>query len=119
MSTRMYTSMVAGEDLSSYQYHLVKVDAANSVARQDTAGGNIFGVVDNKPESGENCTVVTNGVTRVFAGGTIAAGNEISVTASGTATAAASGDYIVGTAISAVASGSNFLMLITQAGYKS
>jgi hypothetical protein len=117
--SRQYESMIAGEDLSSHQYKLVKVSAENTVARQTTAGGNIFGVLNNKPENGENATVVVGGATRCFAGGTIAAGNEVSVTASGTATAALSGDYIVGTAISAVASGSNFIMLITQAGYKS
>ena len=116
---RQYESMIAAANLENYQYHLVKVSAANKVNRQHSAGGDIFGVLNNKPKADEHATVVVGGVTRCFAGGTIAAGAEITATASATAVTAASGDFIIGQAITAVASGSNFQMLITHAGYKS
>ena len=49
--SRQYESMIAAANLENYQYHLVKVSAANKVNRQHTAGGDIFGVLNNKPKS--------------------------------------------------------------------
>ena len=45
--SRQYESMIAAANLENYQYHLVKVSAANKVNRQHTAGGDIFGVLNN------------------------------------------------------------------------
>jgi len=115
---RMDESFVANENLESYQYALVVNSASNLVGRSGTAGEMCLGVLQNKPQSGENATIVMMGRCRIKAGGTIAAGNEITATASGTAAAVASGQYILGLAITGVASGGNFTGLINHAGYK-
>ena len=118
MSQKTYLSMIAREDLSDAQYKILNVHDANGVKLRVAAGAGVLGVLDNKPKSGENATVVVAGLTRCFAGATITAGSVITVTASGTATAVASGQYMLGKAITGCASGSNFQLLIQHNGYR-
>ena len=118
MSTKFYETMVAREDLSDAQYKILNVHDANGVKLRVAAGAGVLGVLDNKPKSGENATVVVAGLTRCFAGATITAGSWITVTASGTATSATSGQYILGKSITGCASGSNFQLLIQHNGYR-
>ena len=75
-----------------------------------------IGVLQNKPESGENATVTILGKTRIMAGGTITAGAGFTTTLSATATATASGDYELGRSITGVASGGIFEGVITHGG---
>ena len=118
MSTRQYLTMVADEDLSSGQYHFVYVSGDNLCKQRNGKGAPGIGVLNNKPQSGEHATVVVEGLTRVFAGGTITAGNWITASASGTGIAVSSGEYIFGKAITGVASGGHFQCLIQHAGYR-
>jgi hypothetical protein len=118
MASRDYLTMVAGEDLSSSQYQLVYVDAANSVKQRNSKGAPGIGVLNNKPQNGEHASVVVMGMTRCVAGGTIAAGSWITCSASGTGIAVSSGEYIFGKAITGVASGSVFQLLIQHNGYR-
>jgi len=118
MANRTFISMTAGEDLSSGQYQLVYVDAANSVKQRNGKGAPGIGVLNNKPQSGEHASVVVMGMTRCKAGGTIAAGNWVTCSASGTGIAVSSGEYIFGKAITGVASGSAFQLLIQHNGYR-
>ena len=118
MSQKTYLSMIAREDLSDAQYKILNVHDANGVKLRVAAGAGVLGVLDNKPKSGENATVVVAGLTRCFAGATITAGSFITVTASGNATAVASGQYMLGKAITGCASGSNFQLLIQHNGYR-
>ena len=118
MSTRQYLSMVAREDLSTAQYKIVNVHDANGIKLRVAVGTGVLGVLDNKPKSGENATVVVEGLTRCFAGATITAGSFITVTASGTATAVVSGQYMLGKAIIGCASGSTFQLLIQHNGFR-
>lgn len=118
MSTRTYLGMVASEDLSTAQYKILNVSGADTVALRVAAGAGVLGVLNNKPQNGENATVVVGGLTRCFAGGTITAGSWISVTASGTGLAATSGQYILGKSITGVASGGLFKLLVQHNGYR-
>tara|TARA_A100001201_G_scaffold109797_1_gene93852 strand:- start:556 stop:915 length:360 start_codon:yes stop_codon:yes gene_type:complete len=118
MSTKFYETMVAREDLSDAQYKILNVHDANGVKLRVAAGAGVLGVLDNKPQDGENATVVTMGRTKCFAGATITAGSFITVTASGTATAVASGQYILGKALTGCASGSTFELSIQHNGYR-
>ena len=118
MSQKTYLSIIAREDLSDAKYKILNVHDANGVKLRVAAGAGVLGVLDNKPKSGENATVVVAGLTRCFAGATITAGSFITVTASGTATAVASGQYMLGKAITGCASGSNFQLLIQHNGYR-
>jgi len=117
MSRYFTETFTAVESLSTHQ-HKVVVNSTNGVGRTGTAGARCDGIVINKPNVNEHATVVVLGRTRVFAGGTIAIGDEISCTASGTVAKTTSGQYILGHAITAVASGGLFLGEITHAGYK-
>ena len=118
MSQKQYIGMVAGEDLSTAQYKILNVSAADTVKLRVAAGAGVLGVLNNKPQNGENATVVVGGLTRCFAGATIGAGAWISVTASGTGIAATSGQYILGKSITAVASGGYFQLLVQHNGYR-
>jgi hypothetical protein len=118
MANRTFISMSAGEDLSSSQYQIVYVDAANSVKQRNSQGAPGIGILNNKPQSGEHASVVVMGLTRCVAGDTIAAGNWITVSASGTGIPVSSGEYIFGKSITGVASGSVFQMLVQHNGYR-
>lgn len=83
-------TIVAGQDLSSLQYFFVTV--AGSLA---TSNANAFGVLQNKPQSGEHGSVAYQGKVKVKCGGAIAIGGKIAVS-SGYAIAASSGDLSVG-----------------------
>jgi len=118
-STINHETFVANTDLSGKQWGFVVNSASQKLGLAVTAGGQITGVLQTKPTSGQTASVLMTGKSRMFAGGTITGGGELTGTASGTATAAASGDYIIGTALESVASGSIFEGFITHAGYKS
>jgi len=119
MSQKQYIGMVASEDLSTAQYKIVNVSSGeNMIALRVAAGAGVLGVLNNKPQSGENATVTVGGLTRCFAGATVGAGNWISVTASGTGIAATSGQYILGKSITSVASGGYFQLLVQHNGYR-
>jgi len=65
----------ANVDLSADQYKIVKVAADDAV---DTASGStddVIGVLQGTPESGSSANVATAGITKVVAGGTLAAGD--------------------------------------------
>ena len=89
----------AGADLSGLQYLAMQV--AGTVATSEI---NAFGVLANKPQSGEDASLVYMGKTRIKAGGALTAGALLSITTSGYFTAASSGPA-VGRCINAVASG--------------
>ena len=118
MANRTYLTMIASEDLSTSQYKILSVSGDNTVALRVAAGAGVLGILDNKPENGENATVVVAGLTRCMAGGTVAAGSWISVTASGTGLATTSGQYILGKSITGVASGAYFQLLVQHNGYR-
>lgn len=92
-------SYVPNADLSSSQYLGVVL---NSSAKAAVAGvgTRIVGVLQNKPKTTDTAQVRVMGVTKMVAGGTVAAGDPVCVNASGQAitAVAASGNYIVGTA---------------------
>ena len=112
--------MISNADLSAYQYHFMVNSGTRRVDRSDTAGESTFGVLQNKPAAANrDASVCAQGRTKMFAGGTIVGGADITVTLSATAVTAASGDYIVGKAITGVASGGIFDGVIVHAGFMS
>lgn len=93
--------VVATEDLSVAQYHACDVDGTLA-----QIGDTAIGLLQNKPESGEDASLVYSGRSRYRAGGAITTGGRMTCAASGWVTAAGSGDAIVGRALSTVTSGS-------------
>ena len=113
----LYESFVANADLSAKQFYLVVNSTGNRIGVAG-AGAAAAGALQDKPQSGENGTVMIMGRSRVRAGDTITAGGLFASDATGTAVAVTSGAYAVGLALTGVASGGNFDGLINHAGYK-
>lgn len=96
-------SVVAGADLSAFQYKIVAVDgtlaATNAVA---------LGVLQNKPKINEYASVAYAGHMKAYVGGgSIAAGDQLAVTTSGYLIKnVTSTSGIVGRALKAATSGS-------------
>jgi len=102
MSYNEQIPVVATEDLSAAQYHACDIDGTLA-----QVGDTAIGLLQNKPENGEDASLVYSGRSRFRAGGgSISIGARLTCAASGWVTAAGSGDAIVGRALSAVTSGS-------------
>lgn len=71
---------VAAEDLSTYQYKLVKLNESGELVK--AVAGDVAFVLQNKPKSGEVGTYATGGRVKAVAGGTIKAGEMLSSNAS-------------------------------------
>lgn len=91
----------AGADLSASQYKAIAV--GGTIAATSTAA---MGILQNKPESGEDATLAMLGISKFRAGGAVTAGGAVAVTTSGWLVACASGDLAVGKSFEAVTSGS-------------
>jgi len=76
-------SFTAAADLRTKQYYLVKISASRSI-NIGTLGA-AFGVLQNKPNTGEFATVRNRGLSKVIAGGTIAAGDNLTSYSTGRA----------------------------------
>lgn len=94
----MDLSLLAGEDLSAKQFHIVKGGtAAREVVAAAAATDMLVGVLQDKPEEGEICTVRFTGITKVKASGALATPfTEITSDADGKAAAASSGNSAIG-----------------------
>lgn len=90
----------AGEDLSGAQFHAVSI--AGSIIGTNLGA---LGLVQNKPEAGENASVAVMGYARYRAGAAIATGASVSVTTSGWLITTTSGSIACGKALEAVSSG--------------
>jgi hypothetical protein len=114
-------SLVAAADLSAKQFYFVYIDGNGKAALCATAGMRAFGVLQNKPASGEIANVAYAGVTKVVAGATITADDPIMTTTSGTADvavgAASPGNFARGQAIEGGASGEIITMCLAPTGF--
>ena len=90
----------AGADLSACQYKGIAVGGTIAAS-----GATAMGILQNKPESGEDAQLGWFGRSRFYAGAAVAAGAEITCTTSGWFITAASGTNPVGKALEAVSSG--------------
>lgn len=96
-SNDMWTeSRVCGENLTGQQFRFVKLNAAGRVVRCNTAGERAYGILLNKPNTGETAQVVkAPGGNIVVAGAAIAAiGAELQTDNQGRAIPAVAGDYV-------------------------
>ncbi len=107
LSTR---SIVTSADYSAKQYMGCALDSSG-LAAVPAAGANIDGVVQNKPALGQVATVAVAGVTKMVAGGVVAAGADVAVDNQGRAVAATTGNYVVGKAMQA-ASGAGVIIAV-------
>ena len=110
----------ASADLSSKQYHFVKMSGNNTVTVCAAITDVPVGVLQNNPASGGVAEVALLGVTKVVADGTLAAGNLIGTSADGQADAIAAGTdttvYLMGVAVSAASAGETTTMILNPSG---
>ena len=111
-----FGELTASSDLSSKQYHFVKLSAATSVTVCASITDKPIGVLQNNPESGGQAIVTTHGLSKLVADGTIAAGNILGTSADGQGDAIAGGTdttvYVAGQAIGAASAGETFTAFI-------
>lgn len=103
-------------DNAGNQYRFVKVTGARTVGLADADDTDtIVGVIQNKPQvTGEAATVAIRGVSKVRAGGAIAAGVPVYVDAAGKATATAGTSTKVGISVSAVAGADELISVLLR-----
>lgn len=105
-------TFTAEEDLSAKQFYFVKQGTAETgVLLNDTAGGPVLGVLQNKPTSGQMALVAISGTSKCSFNASVAAGlratsssdaqlaaaSALTVDSSGqSATAASTGSFVVG-----------------------
>lgn len=109
-------TLEAGADLSTKQYYFVSIAADGQV---DPTGDGLsaVGVLQNDPSAaGRAAEVCIGGMTKVEAGGTVAAGAAVASSATGTAVTAGTGDVILGTAVDGGASGSIISIIFQPRG---
>jgi len=93
--------VVAGADLSDdEQYKAIAIGGTIAAT-----GAAAIGLLQNKPESGEDAQLGFLGRSRYRAGGAVAAGARLTVTTSGWVTTVGSATFVVGRALGAVSSG--------------
>ncbi len=76
-------TFTASADLSSSQYYFVKMSGDNTVTVCAAVTDKPIGVLQNKPESGDQAIVRVFGVSKVSADATLAAGNVAGTSADG------------------------------------
>lgn len=102
-------TFVASGDLSSSQFHFVKLSANRTVVIVSAITDKPIGVLQNKPVDGEDAEVLLIGRSKVKADGTLTAGDLVGVSADGQADAIAAGTdttvYILGQVTRGAAAG--------------
>lgn len=84
-------TLKAGQDLSSAQFTFVKLSADNTVVQCSATTDNPIGVLQNKPGSLGAAEVMTMGLTKLVAGGSLGYGVLVGTDASGKGTTVTSG----------------------------
>lgn len=109
-------SVPASADLSASQFRFLQVNSSGQAALAG-ATGIAVGVLQNKPPAaGRPATMGYTGVSKVIAGGTVAAGARVTSDANSAAITATTGDSVAGLALTGGVSGDLISVLIGAAG---
>jgi hypothetical protein len=73
----------ASGDMSAKQFYAVVLTAARVVGLPTSISALMYGVLQNKPKSGQVCDVALFGITKASAGGTITAGSLVEAQSGG------------------------------------
>ena len=111
-----FGTLTAAADLSSKQYHFVKLASATTVNVCTATTDRAIGILQNDPESGEVAEIAIFGISKVVADGTIAFNNVIGTSADSQADAIVPGTdtsvVTLGIAIGAASAGETFTMFL-------
>lgn len=105
-------SLKAGADLRTKMYHLVKLDTDGNIV---LCGANerAIGVLDGKPNVGENVAVNILGTTKVVAGGAIGIGDYVVSNANGQVVVKGNDDTnIVGVALESASNAGEIIEIL-------
>ena len=91
----------AAADLSSSQFYAVKITAARAVNLASTGGEYIYGILQNKPTSGQAADVGILGISKAIAGAAYSAGVALMTDTSGRLITATGTNHRVATSIEA------------------
>lgn len=81
-------TLVAGEDLSAKQFYFMEINTSTGMAEVCDAATDIpVGVLQNKPESGEEATILVLGISKVSSDAALTIGNWIGPSVDGQADA--------------------------------
>ena len=109
-------TLTAAADLSSKQYHFVKLASATTVNVCTATTDRAIGILQNNPTSGQQAIVQIFGISKVVADGTIAFNNVIGTSADSQADAIVPGTdtsvVTLGVAIQAASAGETFTMFL-------
>ena len=109
-------TFTAAADLSAKQYHFVVLASATTVNVATAITNAPIGILQNKPESGQQAIVRISGVSKVVADGTLAAANFIGTSADAQADAISPGSdttvYMTGQCIEAASAGETTSMIL-------
>ncbi len=96
-------TLEAGADLSSSQYHFVKLNASGQAVECAAVTDKPIGVLQNDPTSGQACEIVVVGLTKMSTNAALAIGDLIGTSSDSQAAAYLSGTdttkFIVGTVL--------------------
>lgn len=109
-------SVPASADVSSYQYCIAYLDAANTVTFAAGATGDYLGIFqDNSADAaGKPAQVMIDGVSKLLAGGVVAAGSPVTSTSAGRGTTASTAESSIGIAMTAGAATGNIIDVVIQ-----
>ena len=100
----MARSADAAADMRTNQWHILRAAAAGTTNVASNPGGaasDVIGTLFNKPNSGQAASIITQGESKVVAGGSVTVNTLLTTNGSGRATAATSGDFVLGMALEA------------------
>ena len=92
----------AGGDLSDKQFRAVQIDGTLATTNKNAAG-----IVQNKPQSGDDANIAYLGHMKGVAGAALTVGTDVKVSSGGFLIAVASGDSSRGKVVTAASSGAN------------
>jgi len=108
---------VAGADLSSSQFLVVKQNSSAQIVLAGASDTTQVGVLQDKPASGKAGCVAVSGLTKAVAGAAVTAGVAVTSDASGKVIAATTGKKIIGYAWTAAAGANEIIsVLLLPAG---
>ncbi len=99
-SQKLQVQILAGEDLSNSQYHVIAIDG--TIADNSSTA---VGILQNKPKNGEDCSLAFSGILKGKCGAAIVAGARIKVVTSGWLLTSSASGVPVGMALAASNSG--------------
>lgn len=107
----VFSGLLAGADLSSKQYYLVKLaSTAGEVVAAGAGTDAIIGVIYNDPADGEAALIADGGVLKVAGEASVSVGDWVTASSTGRAkTTTTDGDVAIGMAIDATSAAGDII----------